>query len=136
MKVSSYCLRRTAESKQKKHQRKRKWRETLQILISYSLGKQENLYLSPLLQFKSLWIFFCPAHPIIQSSLSKALPFYLISAVKSLSSIVSIKQKTRLFLTPFHSHLLISFISSYKNSSTSTDTPDPKDNRALSPLPF
>lgn len=48
--------------------------------MSYSPRKKICLVL--LSEFKRLWIFFYFNHPIIQSSLSKALPFYLISAMK------------------------------------------------------
>ena len=109
-------------------------RDALDINLPYSLGKQENLYLSLLWEFKRLCIFSHPPHPIIQSFSSKALPFYLISAMKNLSSIAGIRPEARLLLARFHSHLLISSLSFHKNARAFTDTLHPRDNTALSAL--
>lgn len=114
-------------SQNKRHQRKGKCKEALDINLIFT--KKTNFCLVLLSELKRLRIFFCFNHPIIQSSLSKALPFHLISAMQ-VTQVLLVSNKKHVSSWPYLFTPLDLFHFLHKKLPTSTGTLDPKDNIA------
>lgn len=98
MKVSCYCSRQTAQSKQNKQQRRGKWRKMLEILTAYSLGKQKNIICFSFQSWKGCGFSF--ALTILQfRTLSKAL-FTLLQPWE-VSQVLSVSNKKHVSSRPY-----------------------------------